>query len=241
MALQSTLGQLQHVNQPTSRGQYQTSGVDIEALRSSSGQVTVPLATSTVGSSLEQMTAATGQVTSSMDQTNQNISYGQQTLRHPQEFHQPQQHQRQPVFTSEQQSQITTVVIPPPLDSLVQPHQVQTVTSSMLDSPTTFQLQHHQTHNVQQGVALQNQLDSLTTEQFISQQISVELSNTRSREGDEGVLAREKRMNFQDIPEGESISRSLSPITGLPPNTDQLTEVVFPSEKHIDVHIIDDI
>ncbi len=172
-----------------------------------------------------------------------NIIYGQQTLHHvdsPQNFQPQQQQQQQALFESGQQSHITTVVIPQPLDSLVHQQatpQPQNCTVSMLDTPA-FQLQLHQGHNLSQDESLQNQLDSLETEQFISQGVPVELASSEFATnngggggGGEGERDGEGRVEFQNVPENQTLSSTISPITGLPPTTEQLSNV-FTSETH---------
>lgn len=111
--------------------------------------------------------------------------------------------------------------------------------------PSMFQMETHELPQATENI--QNQLESLASEQFISQQIPMELSSkfgTGPGPGGNGgsVVGGEGRVEFQEIPESESISTSISPITaGLPATSEHLSETVYSQEKHnvINVHIVD--
>ena len=80
-------------------------------------------------------------------------------------------------------------------------------------------------------------VQNVAPEHFITHQVPVELAAKYPSEqnGGGGVVVvvgggegEEGRMDFQSIPESESIAGSMSPITGLPRSTEPL---VFPSDK----------
>ena len=172
-------------------------GVDIRVLQSSSNTPTptAPLTrlTSTMGSTLKQIAKNGGQCQINSTERQQgapDVLYDQHSLHHmghQEDF----DYSQQEIFTSGQHSQITTVVIPQPLDSLVQQSQPQTVSSSM-DSLTaaTFNLQHQP--QTQCGIiqeSLRNQLESVATEHFVAQQIELASKyGTRSRDSDGGSM-----------------------------------------------------
>lgn len=244
---------------------------------SSAQQQTVVLEAPTVGSALDQLAknssnnnASTGVVPERLH----DFSYSQQTLHHVTppssssssvDLHhahqqatlsQQQQQAAAAIFTSTHEPGITTVVIPQPLDSPLQPQSQPSMPpapgpappASMLDSSSPFR-HHHHGHAPQRDENLHSQLESLATEQFISHQLPVELSSTvpsnpgdagngggdagtdivRGREGGGGATTR--GVEFRPIPESGPISGSMSPITALSPNTERLTGVVFPTSK----------
>lgn len=219
-------------------------GVDIQVLQSSAATTTaanqqaiVQLDSVTVGSALEKIVENSGSVLHQHgggggDDGLHGISidYGQQTLHHVNPgFHQ--QQQQSAIFSNDQHSHITTVVIPQPMSPVQPPASAST--SMTLDS-TGFQL--HQTHDMSQE---EGHFESLTTEQFVSQRIPVELSPAASLQGREGGMVEgpgsdeviEDRMNYQNIPESESIPGSMSPIRGISSGAEQLAGVVFPTDK----------
>lgn len=160
--------------------------MDIRVLQSSSntGTPTTPLTalTSTMGSTLKQIAKNGGQCqinSTELQQGMPDILYEQHSLHHmghPEDFDYSQQ-QQQEIFTSGQHSQITTVVIPQPLDSFVQQSLPQTVPSTVDTSSTAaFRLQAQTQHGIIEE-SLRNQLEAVATEQFISQHVPVELTS----------------------------------------------------------------
>ena len=95
----------------------------------------------------------------------------------------------------------------------------------------------HPSHDITNEGSLHSQLESLATEQFIGHHVPVELSSKfgdsmgRSdggvvEGGGGGETSADMGENFRNIPESQSISRTISPITGLSAN-----EQLFPQEK----------
>lgn len=246
---------------PSSTGHYNATsggggGVDIQVLQSSAAatanqQAIVQLDNVTMGSALEKIAensglhqhgGGDGGLHGTSSDRHQDVTYGQHTLHHvnPRGFHQQQQ-QQSAIFSNDQHPHITTVVIPQPMSPVQPPASAST---AMTLNSTGFQL--HQTHDMSQEEGhLRDQLESLATEQFIGHRIPVELSPAASLQGREGgviregkgpgsdevMVATEDRMDYQNIPESESISGSISPIRGISSGAEQLAGVVFPTTK----------
>ena len=247
--------QLQHVTETPSSAvgagsQYHTAGMDVQVLHSS---VTTPQAampdSSSVATTLEQLssnaTMALGSnssavaleplgANSSNNNTDNSVYHGQQQafsqvesshhLHDTRSSLSQQQPSTSSLFTS-REPHITTVVIPPPLDSALQPHSPVILPSSILD---TLQSENSQDQN------LRRQLESLATEHFVSHQlpVPVELSSTLPS-GNSGanmsattVRPEEEFQSIPDVSEGESVDVS-SPI----PDVTSGTDMVFSTQN----------
>ena len=211
--------------------QYHTAGMDVQVLHSS---VTTPQAAMPDSSSvatLEQLssnaTMALGSnssavaleplgANSSNNNTDNSVYHGQQQafsqvesshhLHGTRSSLSQQQPSASSLFTSHE-PHITTVVIPPPLDSALQPHSPVTLPSSILD---TLQSENSQDQN------LRRQLESLATEQFVSHQlpVPVELSSTlpAGPSGNSGAYMSATTVRpeeeFQSIPDVSEASKA---------------------------------
>lgn len=232
---------------PSGTGHYDAGGVDIQVLQSSASTSANHLDGTTVGGALDKIANKSGGESGGGGSVHhQDMNYGQQALHHVnprgfqqqqpppqlQQQHQQLQQQQSTIYPNEQHPHITTVVIPQPLSPAQPPS---SVSSAMVLDPAGFPL--HQTHDMtsEEEEHLQEQLESLATEQFVGHHVPVELSTAnggtmREGEGPGGddmvVASPEDGMNFQGIPEGESIVRSISPIRGL-----STGHGVFPADK----------
>ena len=230
-------------------------GVDVRVLQSSMGAPPVAGSTgsSSMGSTLEQIAKNGGQCQlNSSDLQQESVLYQTQSLMHSighsENFNCAQQHQQQheqqaATFSTDDHSHITTVVIPQPPDSLAQISQPRSLSSTVLESSSSFHSSHHPQMAPHQGLSqddLRSHLESLATEQFITQQIPVELSTTfggrpisggGEGEGEDsgGIDVVEQRaLQFQHISEGKSISGSLSAVD---PGSQELANVIFTTDK----------
>ncbi len=179
-------------------------GVDVRVLQSSletpsmhppsASHSSASATSSSMGTTLEQIAKKGGQCQlNSSDLQQVPILYPTQSLpvgstepfNFPDPPSQPPQQSAVSAFPSsdENSSGITTVVIPQPPDSLMQmsqPHSMPSaiLESSVVSSSPSISLHHHTHHPQASGQeALRSQLESLATEQFITQQLPIELAS----------------------------------------------------------------